>query len=38
MLETQENENALLVQKIKGKDAVIMRLKRKIDRLEMPRF
>ncbi|MDQ7005497.1 MAG: hypothetical protein Q9N67_11490 [Ghiorsea sp.] len=38
MLANQENENALLIQKMKGKDAVIMRLKRKIDRLETPRF
>jgi len=34
MLANQEYENALLVQKIKGKDAVIMRLKRKIDRIK----
>jgi len=41
MLANQEDENALLINKIKGKDAVIMRLDRKIkklSRLETPRF
>jgi len=33
LLANQEDENALLVNKIKGKDAVIMRLNRKIKRL-----
>jgi len=38
MLANQENENVRIVSRIKGRDAVITRLRKKIDRLEMPRF
>jgi len=37
-LEQEEDENALLINRIKGKDAVILRLERKIKKLEKPRF
>jgi uncharacterized protein HemX len=37
-LEQQEDENALLINRIKGKDAVILRLEKKIKKLEKPRF
>ena len=38
MLAEQENENIRIGNKIRGRDAVIRRLRKKIDRLETPRF